>query len=94
MKQALQVLAELTGVPAPRYAVPYSVALGAAYVGEAMSRFTQRHPKAPMAGVRMAAYKMWFDPSKAIRELGMPQTEPRQALADAVAWFRKHGYDR
>jgi dihydroflavonol-4-reductase len=36
----------------------------------------------------MAKYKMFFNPAKAIRELGMPQTPPRQALADAIAWFR------
>ena len=46
------------------------------------------------AGVRMAAYKMWFNPAKAIKELGLPQTEPRQALLDAVNWFRAHGYVR
>lgn len=94
MKQALDVLSELTGVAAPRFAVPYSVALGAAHVSEALARFTQRPPKAPLAGVRMAAYKMWFDPTKAIRELGLPQTPPRQALSDAVAWFQEHGYQR
>jgi dihydroflavonol-4-reductase len=91
MKQALDVLAGITGLAAPRLRVPYAVALGAAHVGELASRFTGRPPKAPLAGVRMAAYKMWFDPSKAIRELGLPQTPPREALAEAVAWFREHG---
>jgi dihydroflavonol-4-reductase len=57
-----------------------------------MSRITGKPPKAPLAGVRMAKYKMYFDPSKAIRELGLPQTPPRQALADAVEWFRANGY--
>jgi len=45
-----------------------------------------------LAGVRMAKYKMFFDPGKAIRELGLPQTSPKQALADAVRWFRANGY--
>ena len=45
-----------------------------------------------MGGVRMAKYKMFFNPAKAIRELGLPQTLPSQALADAVEWFRKNGY--
>jgi dihydroflavonol-4-reductase len=40
----------------------------------------------------MAKYKMFFSPAKAIRELGLPQTPPRQALTDAVDWFRKNGY--
>jgi dihydroflavonol-4-reductase len=39
----------------------------------------------------MARHKMFFSPAKAIAELGLPQTPPREALADAVEWFRKHG---
>ena len=92
MKRALEVLAEITGLPAPRFQVPYHVALGAAHVDELISRFTGKPPKAPLAGVRMARYKMFFNPVKAIRELGLPQTDPRQALADAVEWFRANGY--
>ena len=92
MKQALDVLEEITGVAAPKFRVPHGIALLAAHVDEAMSRFTGKAPKAPLAGVQMAKYKMFFNPAKAIRELGLPQTPPRQALADAVDWFRGHGY--
>jgi dihydroflavonol-4-reductase len=35
---------------------------------------------------------MFFNPAKAIRELGLPQTSPKQALADAVEWCRANGY--
>ncbi|WP_202796819.1 hypothetical protein [Pedosphaera parvula] len=92
MKQAFSVLQEITGIPAPRFQVPYALALFAAHIDETKSRFTRKPPKAPLAGVRMAQYKMFFNPAKAIRELGLPQTPPRQALADAVQWFRHHGY--
>jgi len=92
MAQAFQVLAEVSGVPAPKMQIPHWVALAAAHVSETVAGVTGKPPKAPLAGVRMAKYKMWFDPSKAIRELGLPQTPPRQALADAVAWFRAQGY--
>lgn len=92
MKEAFAVLQEVTGVPAPRHRVPYSVALIAGYVSEALSMLTGKPPRAPLAGVRMARHKMFFDPSKAIRELGLPQTPPRQALADAARWFRENGY--
>jgi dihydroflavonol-4-reductase len=92
MRRTMEVLEELTGFPAPRFRVPYLVALGAAYFDEALSAVTGRPPKAPLAGVRMAKYKMFFSPAKAIRELGLPQTPPRQALAEAVEWFRKNGY--
>jgi dihydroflavonol-4-reductase len=92
MKQALDTLADITGIPAPTLRIPRSVALAAAYVNEAVSFVTRRPPRAPVAGVRMAKYKMFFNPAKAIRELRMPQTPPKQALSDAVQWFRKNGY--
>jgi dihydroflavonol-4-reductase len=92
MKQAFAELEEVTGVRAPRTRIPYAVALMAAHVNEAVSAVTRRPPKAPLAGVRMAKYKMFFNPAKAIRELGMPQTPPRQALADAAQWFKENGY--
>lgn len=92
MKHTFAELSQITGLPAPKFQVPYFVALLAAYVDEAISRFTRKPPKAPLAGVRMARYKMWFNPAKAIRELGLPQTPPKQALADAVEWFRANGY--
>jgi dihydroflavonol-4-reductase len=92
MKEAFALLEEITGVPAPRMRIPYLVALAAAHVDESLSRFTRKPPKAPLAGVRMAKYKMFFNPAKAIRELGLPQTPPRKALTDAVEWFKNNGY--
>lgn len=92
MREAFRVLEEVSGVPAPKMRVPYGVAYLAACVNEAMARFTGQPPKAPLAGVRMARYMMFFNPAKAIRELALPQTPPRQALLDAVTWFREKGY--
>ena len=92
MKQAFAVLESLTGIPAPKVRVPYLVALGAAHLDETISLFSGKPPRVPLAGVRMARHKMFFCPAKAIRELGLPQTPPKQALADAVEWFRGHGY--
>ncbi len=92
MKAALDVLAQITGLPTPEFRVPHVVALMAAHVDELVSNVTGKPPKAPLAGVRMAKYKMFFNPAKAIRELGLPQTSATQALTDAVEWFRAHGY--
>ena len=94
MKQAFAVLQEITGIAAPKFQVPYFVALMAAHVNELVSGMTGKPPKAPLAGVRMAKYKMYFSPAKAIRELGLPQTPPKNALADAVEWFRSNGYTK
>jgi dihydroflavonol-4-reductase len=92
MQEMLAALEEITCIPAPKMKVPHWIALAAAYADETISKFTGKPPKAPLAGVRMAKYKMWFNPTKAIRELGLPQTPPKQALAGAVEWFRVNGY--
>ena len=83
-----------TGIRAPRARIPYWVALSAAHCNETISAFTGLPPKAPLGGVRMAKYKMFFNPAKAVRELGLPQTPPKQALADAAEWFRANGYGK
>jgi dihydroflavonol-4-reductase len=92
LNESFQVLEEITGLRAPSVRVPYFIALIAAHINETSSKFTGKPPKAPLAGVRMAKYKMFFSPAKAIRELGLPQTSPRQALSDAVDWFRQNDY--
>jgi len=92
MQEVFATLEEITGIPGPRTRIPYWVALAAACANEAVSAITGKPPKAPLAGVRMAKYKMFFDPGKAIRELGLPQTPLKQAFADAVKWFQANGY--
>jgi dihydroflavonol-4-reductase len=92
MKQTLEKLAEITGLPAPTMRVPYTVALAAGYVSEAIANLTGKPPKAPLAGVRMAKYKMFFNPAKALKDLGLPQTPPEEAFKDAIAWFRENNY--
>jgi dihydroflavonol-4-reductase len=92
MSEAFHIMEELTGLPAPRMRVPYLVALAVAYMDETLSRLTGKPPRAVLAGVRMAKHKMFYNPAKAIRELGLPQTDPREALREAIDWFRKNGY--
>ena len=94
MRQTLAILNELSGVPVPTLRVPYRLALLAAYCNEAWAAVSGKAPKAPLAGVRMARYKMFFNPAKAITELGLPQTPLREAFADAIQWFRDNGYVR
>jgi dihydroflavonol-4-reductase len=92
MRETLATLAEITGIPSSKIKIPYWLALTAAHLNEGIASVTGKEPKVPLAGVRMAKDKMWFNPAKAIRELGLPQTPPKQAFADAVTWFRANGY--
>jgi dihydroflavonol-4-reductase len=88
------MLSALTGVPAPRFRVPYAVAWMAALGMEGVSRLTRRPPQVSLTAVRMARKRMYFSAEKAVRELGLPQTPAETALADAVAWFTAHGYTK
>lgn len=94
LKETFQMLAEVADMRAPWLKLPRSVAMLAAGVNEAFSFVTGIPPHIPLAGVRMAKYKMWYNPAKAIRELGLPQTPVKQAFAEAVDWFRANGYVR
>lgn len=93
LQQILALLAELTGRPAPRFKVPYALALGVAYVDAALARLIPgREPFVPPVGVKLSKKKMFFDASKAVRVLGLPQTPVREALRKAVLWFQENGY--
>lgn len=92
MLEALKMLESLTKIPAPKTRIPFWLAMRAAEINEYISFFTGKEPRAPMAGVLMAKHKMWYDSSKAINELGLPQTPPEQAFTDAVHWFKTNGY--
>ena len=94
MQQTLETLEQITGLPAPKVKLPYWVALRVAQVSEGIAYFTGKPPQATLAGVRMARHKMWFNPGKAVRELGLPQTPPELAFREAVQWFRTNHYAR
>jgi dihydroflavonol-4-reductase len=88
----LGILSELTGVPVPRWRVPYGVGLGVAYLSEFWADLvTGRPPKATVTGVRLSRRIMHFDPSRSLDALGLAPRPVRQSLADAVAWLRKTG---
>ncbi len=94
LKQILDALASLTGLPAPTVRLPHWIPLAAAAVSTGVARVTGRPPGVSLESVRMSTHRMFFEASKAVRELGLPQTPVEEALARAVEWFRAHGYVR
>jgi dihydroflavonol-4-reductase len=86
------LLAAIAGIRPPRIRIPYAVAWLAAASMEAAARVTGTSPRVPLTAVRMARKRMYFSAAKAVRELGLPQTDVREALRDAAEWFRAHGY--
>jgi dihydroflavonol-4-reductase len=92
LREIFAMLEDITGVSAPRVRLPHTPILLAAYINEGLSKITGREPLIPLAGVQMAAKLMYFDSSRAVNELDLPQTPVREALQRAVEWFRQHGY--
>jgi len=91
LKEILLTLESLTGLKAPSIKMPYWVAYTAGLACEWVSNtITHQSPAVPIAGVKMAKYFMYFDSSKAVRELGLPQNSVENALGKAVQWFKEN----
>lgn len=95
LREMLERLARISGLPGPRVRLPFAVAFGFALGAEAVSRvLTHRAPRASVTEVRMSRKHMFFDSSKARRELGYAPRPVDGALAAAVEFFRKAGLAR
>jgi dihydroflavonol-4-reductase len=95
LQSILSLLAEITGLPAPRRQIPHSIAVAFSAVDEVVEGYLlRREPLAPLDGALMARKRMFFSPARAVAELGLPQSPIRRALEDAVAWYRDHGVAR
>ncbi len=94
LKEILDTLARLTGLPAPSVRLPHWIPLSAAAVATGWARVSGKPPRFSLESVRMSTHRMFFDGSRAVRELGLPQTPVEEPLARAVEWFRKNGYVR
>jgi dihydroflavonol-4-reductase len=93
LKQILDKLAAITGLPSPSIRVPYVVALATGVVDEIVTgRILGREPRATIDAVRMGRKKMFVSSAKAERELGWKTVPVDDALRRAVDWFRKNGY--
>ena len=95
LREILESLARLTGTTAPHVRIPWPVAFGIGAVNTLfVGGLLKRKPRVPLEGVRMARKKMFFNCSRAIEELGLPQSPVEQALGRATRWFCEHGYVR
>ncbi len=92
LREVFEILSGLTGVKAPTIKLPRLAILPLAYANQWIANLTGQAPRIPLEGVKMAKYKMHYDCTKAIRELGIPHTPPEVALEKAVRWFRDHKY--
>jgi len=92
LKGLLDLLAEITGLKAPKWKIPHGMALGVAYVESAFARLLGKEPQIPVEGVKIAQHMMFVDASRAKRELGFQPGPVRSALERAVRWYGANGY--
>src|ERR1700676_279270 len=93
LKQILDKLGEITGLPSPKVKLPYVFALAAGVIDEAITgRILHREPRATVDAVRMGRKKMFASSGKAERELGWKILPVEGALRRAVEWFTSNGY--
>src|SRR6201987_2404748 len=92
LKGVLDLLADLTGLPAPSLKIPHGLALGVAYGGTALSRLIGREPQIPVEGVKIAQHTMFVNCARAVGELGFRAGPVSAAFERAVHWYETHGY--
>jgi dihydroflavonol-4-reductase len=93
LKQILDKLGEISGLPSPKVKLPYVFAFATGIVDEAITgRLLHREPRATVDSVRMGKKKMFASCAKAERELGWKIVPVEGALRRAVEWFQANGY--
>jgi dihydroflavonol-4-reductase len=90
LKAFFQQLAGIARLPAPRFQVPYALALGFSYLEEAVGRLTGRVPMSSVTGVKLCRRSLAFDSRQTWQALGGSAPRPLQeTLEDAVRWHRR-----
>ena len=93
LKQILDKMSAITGIPSPRHKVPVAVAMTFAFFDEWITgRIRGKEPRATVEAVRMGQKKMFASSARAERELGFRIVPVYAALRSAIEWFRVNGY--
>jgi dihydroflavonol-4-reductase len=92
LKQVLDTLAKMTGLPSPSLKISYNVALGVAYASTIFSRLVGKEPGIPVEGVKISQHKMFVDCARSQSELGFKPGSVAAALERAVRWYEANGY--
>ena len=94
LRDMLAEIARVVGRKPPRVRLPIAPLYPLAVVAEGVGLITGREPFLTLDGLRMARHHMFFNDAKARRELGYSTRPYREGIADAITWFRRHGYLR
>jgi dihydroflavonol-4-reductase len=88
LKAILDKLEAITDIPAPKHTIPYCIPHTAAWIDEKILTLFGKKPSLSLDAVRMSRQKMFYDSSKAVKKLGLPQSSVDEALKLSVTWFR------
>jgi dihydroflavonol-4-reductase len=86
------LIAEIAGVKAPKMKIPYRLAILLGYFFQFGARITKKEPIVSVSQVRLGKMGEHFNCSKAINELGLPQTPIKETIKKAIDWYTKNGY--
>ncbi len=93
LKQILDRMSAITGLPSPTMRVPHAVALAFAFFDETITgKLRGKEPRATVEAVRMGRKFMFASSAKAERELGFRALPVYSAMRSAIEWFIAHGY--
>lgn len=92
LRETLEILAAITGKRAPRIAVPHFIPVTVAFIDEMLLARIGKKPQVSYYAAQMSRKAMYYDSSKAVRELGLPQNPIEKALEKAVRWFEENNY--
>jgi len=88
----LKLIADIAGVKPPTLKLPYQMALALGYLFELGASITKKPPVVTASEVRIGKMTEWYDCSKALKELGLPQTPIEVTIRKALNWFKEAGY--
>ena len=88
----LKLIADIAGVKPPAIKLPYKFALALGHIFELGSYITKKPPVVTASEVRIGKMTEWYDCSKAVNELGLPQTPIETTIKKAINWFKENGY--
>jgi dihydroflavonol-4-reductase len=88
----LKLIAKIAGVKPPAIKIPYHIALALGHIFELGASITKKPPVVTASEVRIGKMTEWYDCSKAVNELGLPQTPIEKTIQKALNWFKTSGY--
>ena len=92
-KEFLTLIGNIAGVNnVAKKEISEKMMIRVARIAEFMSKITGKAPITTVKNSRFTMKHCHVDPSKAIEELGLPQTPIETAVRDSIDWFRANGY--